>query len=80
VTLQQLEGLGFHVGEEFPNQETLDSFLEGVFNLADAPAGKNVFEVKKKIADPSIFSIRSSRMYFVGFWAMCSRLPGLSPT
>jgi len=50
-TLLQLEGLGSHVGEEFPNQETLDSFLEGVFNLADAPAGKNVFEVKKKIAE-----------------------------
>ena len=47
-TQQQLEQLGSQIGEEFPNQETLDASLQEIFALADSTV-KDPVDAKKKI-------------------------------
>ena len=48
-TLRQLEDLGSRIGDEFPDQETLDTELQEILNLADSAAVKNPVKAKKKI-------------------------------
>ncbi len=48
-TVRQLEDLGSRIGDEFPNQETLDTQLQEVLNLADSATVKNPVKAKKKI-------------------------------
>ncbi len=47
-TQEQLEHLGSQVGEEFPDQETVDASLEEIFTLADS-AVKDPVQAKRKI-------------------------------
>ncbi|MFL6437694.1 MAG: BsuBI/PstI family type II restriction endonuclease [Terriglobales bacterium] len=49
-TAEQLEGLGSQIGNVFPDQETLDTLLQGeIFNLADATGVTNPLGAKKRI-------------------------------
>jgi adenine-specific DNA-methyltransferase len=48
-TEEQLDKLGSRIGEEFPDQETLDGNLQEILNLADSAAVKNPVKAKRKI-------------------------------
>jgi adenine-specific DNA-methyltransferase len=48
-TRGQLNELGLRIGEEFPDQETLDGNLQEILNLADSAAVKNPVKAKRKM-------------------------------
>jgi adenine-specific DNA-methyltransferase len=48
-TRDQLIRLGSQIGDEFPDQGTLDRHLEEILNLPDAPTSKDPLEATKKI-------------------------------